>query len=31
MVITADARGRIGRMQEEKKAPGAEGKLQKCE
>jgi hypothetical protein len=27
--IAADARGRIARMQEEKKAPGAEGKSQK--
>jgi hypothetical protein len=29
--ITTDVRGRIARMQEEKKAPGAEGKSQKCE
>jgi hypothetical protein len=29
--IAEDARGRIARMQEEKKAPGAKGKSQKCE
>jgi hypothetical protein len=28
--IAADARGRIARVQEEKKAPGVEGKSQKC-
>jgi hypothetical protein len=29
--IAADVRGRIARMQEGKKAPGAKSKSQKCE
>jgi hypothetical protein len=31
VAIAADARGRIARMQEEEKTPGAKNRSQKCE
>jgi hypothetical protein len=31
VAIAADARGRIARMQEEEKTPGAKSRSQKCE